>query len=64
MFRKIRPFIIIVAAVDVEGKVNALVGRAVILLYDKSTVIDVTDEILNVPDGILVILLFINIMLT
>ena len=61
MFRKLSIFIIIEF---VEGKVNAFVGREVMLLEDKSTVIDVTDVILIVPDGILVILLFINIMLT
>ena len=47
----------------VGGKVNALVGREVILFMDKSMVTNDAEEQLNVPEGILVILLLINIML-
>ena len=41
---------------------NALVGREVMLLKDKSILIDVVK--FNIPEGMLVILLFINVMLT
>ena len=47
----------------VEGKVNELVGREVMLLEDKSMFIDPADVKLNFPEGMLVILLPINIML-
>ena len=56
-------FITGIAAVDVEGKVNALIGRAVMLLLDKSIIMDVADVRLNVPEGMPAILLLFNITL-